>query len=98
MRSRSHPQSRLFVLALALMSALAACGGANSAESEPTASSESSTNLTQNSTAESGATLGWVITGPDGSEFEFNKSYPVVRGLVVTRPELLDGVATALAW
>ncbi|MCH1512173.1 MAG: 3'(2'),5'-bisphosphate nucleotidase CysQ [Acidimicrobiales bacterium] len=32
----------------------------------------------------------------DGSEFEFNKQSPVVRGLVITRPELSESVHAAL--
>ena len=34
----------------------------------------------------------------DGSDFEFNKDYPVVRGLVIMRPELRDRVGGALGW
>lgn len=40
---------------------------------------------------------GLVACAPDGSRFSFNNRRPVVPGLIVTRPELLDQVVGALA-
>lgn len=41
---------------------------------------------------------GMVVRDLDGDEIEYNKAHPVVRGLVISRPEFADAVAGALAW
>lgn len=40
---------------------------------------------------------GLVACAPDGSRLSFNNRRPVVPGLIVTRPELLDRVVSALS-
>ncbi len=44
------------------------------------------------------AAAGMVVRDLDGAEIVYNKSHPVVRGFVVSRPEFHDTVATTLDW
>ena len=41
---------------------------------------------------------GLRVTDLAGDPLEYNKAHPVVRGLVISRPEYVDGVARALRW
>ena len=41
---------------------------------------------------------GMVVRDLDGAEIVYNKSDPVVRGLVVSRPEFVGAVTKALGW
>lgn len=42
------------------------------------------------------AANGLVVTDIDGDQIEYNKSHPVVRGLVISRPEYADATRTTL--
>jgi 3'(2'), 5'-bisphosphate nucleotidase len=44
------------------------------------------------------AAAGMTVRDLDGDEIDYNKSHPVVRGLVIARPEYADVVAATLGW
>ncbi|MGI9621733.1 MAG: inositol monophosphatase family protein [Acidimicrobiales bacterium] len=41
---------------------------------------------------------GMTVADLEGAEIEYNKEHPVVRGLVVCRPEFVETVGEALGW
>ncbi len=41
---------------------------------------------------------GMVVSDLDGDPIEYNKAHPVVRGLVISRPEYAERVGAALGW
>lgn len=44
------------------------------------------------------AAAGMVVRDLEGDEIVYNKAHPVVRGLVISRPEYADSVAETLSW
>lgn len=44
------------------------------------------------------AAAGFMVRDLDGNEISYNKAHPVVRGLVISRPEFAVRVAEALDW
>ena len=44
------------------------------------------------------AAAGMTVRSLEGEEIEYNKSHPVVRGLVISRPEFASAVGDVLNW
>ena len=44
------------------------------------------------------ASAGFVVSDLEGHEILYNKVHPVVRGLVISRPEYAAAVGEALDW
>ena len=42
--------------------------------------------------------IGYALLTMDGDEIEYNKAHPVVRGLVISRPEYAEAVADVMRW